>query len=98
MSELSRWDEVYVRKGIEIGQDKGMYIVALSEEKVFGLTPVAYFVWSLCDGSTTLGTIVESVAEQVPERKVEELYAIITKVIDELLEAGLVEKSPKIPH
>ncbi len=93
MSALDRWDEVYVRRGVELGEDRGMYIVALSEEKVYGLSPAAYFVWALCDGSTTLGTIVENIAEHVPEKKVEALYTVVTKIIDELLEAGLVAKA-----
>ncbi len=88
-----RWNEVYARKGTELGIDRGNFVVELDEERVYALSPAVYFVWSLCDGRTSVGTIVENIVQNAgSELDKEEIYRAVVEIIDRLTEAGLVEK------
>ncbi|MDK6028340.1 PqqD family protein [Ignisphaera sp. 4213-co] len=88
-----RWNEVYRKKGTEIGIDRGDFIVAVDEEKAYALAPAVYYVWNMCDGETTVGKIVESLAEAIQEEvDIATLYNAVTDIIDKLVEVNLLEK------
>ncbi len=88
-----RWDEIYRRKGTELGIDKGNFIVAIDEEHAYALSPAVYYVWSLCDGQTSVGTIVENLVQNIgSEATEEEVYQAVITIIDKLAEVDLVER------
>ncbi len=83
------------RLGASIGMDGENFIVALDENKAYSLTAGAYYVWSICDGSKTVGELVETLSEELssnPETamSVDELKEPITVIITQLQEAGLI--------
>ncbi len=88
-----RWDEIYRRKGTELGIDRGNFIVAIDEERAYALSPAVYYVWSLCDGQTSVGTIVENLVQNIgSETTEEEVYQAVVTIIDKLAEVDLVER------
>lgn len=87
-----RWNEVYKRRGVELGVDEGEFIVALDEEKAYALAPVVYYVWSRCDGETNVGTIVQDLMERVEGLDEDTVYNAVIDIIDRLLDAGLLDK------
>jgi len=93
VGERPRWNDVYRKKGIELGIDKGDFVVAADEEKAYALAPAVYYVWSMCDGETTVGKIVESLAESIEEEiDINTLYNAVVDIVDKLLEVNLLEK------
>jgi hypothetical protein len=93
VGERPRWNEVYRKKGIELGIDKGDFVVAADEEKAYALAPAVYYVWSMCDGETTVGKIVENLAESIEEEiDINTLYNAVVDIVDKLLEVNLLEK------
>ncbi|MCS7111888.1 MAG: PqqD family protein [Ignisphaera sp.] len=89
----TRWNEVYMKKGSEIGVDKGDFVVAVDEEKAYALAPAVYYVWSMCDGETSIGKIVENLAESMEEDiDTGTLYSAVVDIIDRLVEVNLLEK------
>jgi len=93
VSSRERWDEIYKRKGVEVGVDKGDFIVAISEEKAYALSPAVYYIWSLCDGETSIGTIVENLMQNLgSEVNIEDVYKAVITIIDKLAEVDLIEK------
>lgn len=92
-TEKARWNEVYRKKGAEIGVDKGDFVVAVDEEKAYALAPAVYYVWSMCDGETTVGKIIENLAESIEEEiDTTTLYNAVVDIIDRLVEVNLLEK------
>jgi len=89
-----RWNDIYSKKGVELGVESGDFIVALDEEKVFALAPVVYYIWSKCDGETTIGSIVKDLMDYVEDADEDTVYNAVVDVVDELVQAGLLEKSP----
>lgn len=87
-----RWNEVYRKKGFEVGVDKDEYIVAVSDEKAYALTPIVYFIWSHCDGETTIGHIVEDIVNSVEDVDLDTVYNAVIDIVDRLVEAELLEK------
>lgn len=88
-----RWNEVYRKRGTEVGIDKGDFVVAVDEEKAYALAPAVYYVWNMCDGETTIGKIVESLADAIQEDiDMDTLYNAVTDIIDKLVEVNLLEK------
>ncbi len=88
-----RWNEVYKKKGIEVGVDKGDFIIAIDEEKAYALAPAVYYVWSMCDGETTIGKIVENIAQNIEEEiDINTLYNAVVDIVDRLVEVSLLEK------
>ncbi|AAY80336.1 PqqD family protein [Sulfolobus acidocaldarius] len=70
------------------GEEEG-YVIKLSEEKVYELAPIAYYVWELCDGNRTVTEIVDRASNDtnLPSDQVRE--PILT-VLDELKKAALI--------
>ncbi len=90
---MPRWNEKYRKKGSEVGIDQENVIVALNEETAYALSPAVYYIWSMCDGKTTVGNIVEALKSSIGEEiDTKELYDAVVEVIDRLLEADLLER------
>ncbi|MEM1644732.1 MAG: PqqD family protein [Ignisphaera sp.] len=92
-STKTRWNETYRKKGVEFGVEGGEFLVAADEEKIYALAPVVYYVWSKCDGETTVGSIVEELTEYVEDANKDVVYNAVVDIIDRLVEVGLLEKS-----
>lgn len=88
-----RWNEVYRRKGTELGMEQGDFIVAATPEKVYALAPAVYYIWSSCDGETTVGSIVEALKQGLGTAvDADTLYEAVVDIIDRLVEADLLER------
>jgi hypothetical protein len=77
------------RKGDFIGLERDKFYIALSEEEVYELSPLAYYVWALCSGDLT----VEEIAHQISEGADVNINIVIEPlliVLEELKRAGLV--------
>ena len=77
------------RRGDLIGFERDKFYVALSEEEVYELSPLAYYVWALCSGDLT----VEEIAHQISEGADVDINMVIEPlliVLEELKKAGLV--------
>jgi len=100
MAARPRWSEVYVKKGREVGFDEGGNpVVMVDEEHVYALSPAAYYIWSMCDGNTTVGTIVEDIATSLGSEagEMDRIYNAVVGIIDKLVEVGLAEMIPVQP-
>lgn len=88
-----RWNEIYKKKGVELGVERGEFIVAVDEEKAYALAPIVYYIWSRCDGETSIGIIVEELMEHVEEGVSEDtVYDAVIDIVDRLTEVGLLER------
>jgi hypothetical protein len=77
------------RRGDLIGFERDKFYVALSEEEVYELSPLAYYVWVLCSGDLT----VEEIAHQISEGADVDINMVIEPlliVLEELKKVGLV--------
>ncbi|MCC6016347.1 MAG: PqqD family protein [Desulfurococcaceae archaeon] len=93
LQEKTRWNETYRRKGVELGEERGEFIVALDEEKVYALAPIVFYIWAKCDGETTVGSIVEDLTQYIEGATEDVVYNAVVDIIDRLLEVGLLEKA-----
>lgn len=87
-----RWNDIYKKKGMEVGVEGGEFIIAIDDEKAYALAPVVYYIWNKCDGETEIGTIVEDLMEHVEGLDEDAVYNAVIDIIDKLTEAGLLEK------
>mgnify|MGYP001772478639 CR=1 FL=1 len=89
------FDEVKGLKPQKIGEfldkseDGEGYIVKVSEEKVYELAPIAYYVWELCDGEKTVEQIITQISTEanIPSEQVRDP---ILMVLDELQKNALI--------
>ena len=82
-------DVIPERRGDLIGFERDKFYIALSEEEVYELSPLAYYVWALCSGDLT----VEEIAHQISEGADVDINMVIEPlliVLEELKKAGLV--------
>jgi len=88
------WREIRSKKPLKqgrfIGEEGDRFYVALSEEEVYELSPVVYYVWLMCDGEHTVEEILDKLSEDV-EISREELVKPLTLVFDSLHKANLVK-------
>ena len=98
VSEKARkiYDELKVRKpkrnGAFLGEEKEKFYVAKSEEEIYELSALAYYVWLLCDGEHTVEEIANKISEDV-QVPVDEVIEPLALAINSLNEAGLLEIS-----
>ncbi len=79
-----------MRKGEFLGAEQDKFYVAVSEEEVYELSPLAYYIWALCDGEHT----VESIANDISENAQVEFNRVIEPlviVLEEMKKVNLVE-------
>jgi len=77
------------RRGEFLGAERDKFYVALSEEEVYELSPLAYYVWSLCDGDHTVREIALDISNNadVPYHEVIEPLLI---VLEQMGKVGLI--------
>jgi len=82
-------DSKLTRKGEFLGVERDKFYVAVSEEEVYELSPLAYYIWALCDGEHTVKDIAVDISNNanVPYHEVIEPLLI---VLDQMIKAGLV--------
>ncbi|MEL9929454.1 MAG: PqqD family protein [Sulfolobales archaeon] len=81
-----------IKKGDLVGSDGNNFVVALSDEEVYSLDPAAYYIWSLCDGSRTVGDIIQKASEDLSLNK-EEIREPIINILEVLLKANLLAEA-----
>mgnify|MGYP001772533723 CR=1 FL=1 len=90
---LARYEEIRdakpVRNGSFVGEEKESFYVMLNEEEVYELSPLAYYVWALCDGETTVEAIVDRIVEEAGVPK-EEAIPPLVLALEQLRDADLV--------
>lgn len=74
---------------IDKSENEDKYIIKLSEEKIYEVAGIAYFIWAMCDGEKTVGDIIHeiSVEGQVEE---DQIKGPIVEVLQQLQEAALI--------
>jgi len=79
----------FVKQGEELGVEQRGVLIALSDEKVYAVTPAAYYVWRLCDGALTVGDIVDNIVRETQLSR-EDVATAVKTILNQLLSAGLV--------
>jgi hypothetical protein len=74
---------------IDKSEDGEGYIIKVSEDKVYELAPIAYYVWELCDGNKTVTQILTQISEEA-NLSVDQVRDPILMVLDELKKASLI--------
>ncbi|BFH73569.1 PqqD family protein [Sulfurisphaera javensis] len=74
---------------LDKSEDGEGYIVKVSEDKVYELAPIAYYVWDLCDGNKTVDQIVTQISQEA-NLSVDQVRDPILMVLDELKKASLI--------
>ncbi len=77
------------RNGVFLAEENEKFYVALSEEKVFELSALAYYVWLLCDGEHTVKEIAEKISKDV-KVDIGEVIEPLVLSLKSLQGAGLV--------
>ena len=89
--EIEGWmSKKPVKKGYEVaaGPD-GAYLAEDESKKVYVVSFAAYVVWSMCDGDTTVQTMVERIAEGT-ELSHEEIKPVLIEILNALSQANLL--------
>ncbi|MCY0868320.1 MAG: PqqD family protein [Desulfurococcus sp.] len=81
-------DSKPMRNGELIGEEDERFYVALGEE-VYELSPLAYYVWAMCDGEHTVGELAESISVNVGV-ELKEVIAPLVATLSQLHDAGLI--------
>ena len=90
-----KFDEVKDLKPQKIGEfidrteDGEGYIVKVSDDKVYELAPIAYYVWELCDGEKTVEQIITQISTEA-NLPIEQVRDPILMVLDELQKNSLI--------
>lgn len=78
-----------VRNGEFIGIEREKFYIQLSEEEIYELSPLAYYIWSLCDGEHSVENIAQDISTNA-EIAFHEVVEPLVIVLEELKKAGLV--------
>ncbi|MEM1702020.1 MAG: PqqD family protein [Desulfurococcaceae archaeon] len=91
---LSKYNEIKslkpTRQGEFIGAEEDKFYIALSEEDVYELSPLAYYVWAMCDGEHS----VKEIAETIVKEAIVEYHEVVEPlviVLDQLEKVGLIK-------
>ena len=88
-SEVKDLKPQKVGEFIDKTEDGEGYIVKISEEKVYELAPIAYYVWELCDGEKTVEQIITQISTEA-NLPIEQIRDPILMVLDELQKNSLI--------
>lgn len=66
-----------IRQGEFLGVEEDKFYIALGEEEVYELSPLAYYIWALCDGEHT----VRDIANLISENTGVEYYRVIEPLL-----------------
>ncbi|MEM1620068.1 MAG: PqqD family protein [Fervidicoccaceae archaeon] len=84
-------DKIYVKRGQSVGMTDENFVVALSDEDVYELSPAAYYIWELMEGDKTVEQVVARIVEEL-EMSPEELKEPVAAMVEKLAEVGLLEE------
>jgi len=79
-----------LRKGAFLGAEEEKFYVAKTEEEVYELSALAYYVWLLCDGEHSIEEIADRISKEVQLEK-EEIIEALMLALDGLSNVCLVE-------
>ncbi len=79
-----------MRKGSFLGAEEEKFYVAKTEEEVYELSALAYYVWLLCDGEHSVEEIAGRISKEVELEK-EDIIEALMLALDGLSNVGLVE-------
>lgn len=65
------------------------YIIKVSDDKIYEVAPIAYYIWALCDGEKTVTQIIDEVSKEA-NIDFEQLKEPIVAVLDQLQQASLI--------
>ncbi|ARM75152.1 PqqD family protein [Acidianus manzaensis] len=89
------FEEIKDKKPQKVGEflDKAEngenYIIKLSEDKIYEVAPIAYYIWAMCDGEKTVNQIVDEVSKEA-NIEFDQLKDPISAVLDQLQQASLI--------
>jgi hypothetical protein len=69
-----------LRQGTFVGEEEEKFYIAKSEEEVYELSPLAYYIWLLCDGEHTVEEVAQTLSKDVNvelEDVIEPLIAVL---------------------
>lgn len=78
-----------VRNGEFLGVEQDKFYIAISEEEVYELTPLAYYIWALSDGEHTVEDMANDISENA-EIDYSQVIEPLLIVLDEMKKAKLV--------
>lgn len=58
-------DKKPLRQGFFIGEENEKYYVAKSEEEVYELSALVYYVWLICDGEHTIEQLADQMSKDI---------------------------------
>ena len=84
-----------LRHGANVSMEGENFIIALDKNKVFSLTPGAYYVWIKCNGEKTVEELINDISKELGENpetamSIDELRTPVTEIIHQLTNAGLL--------
>lgn len=77
------------KHGEHVGMEGENYVVAVNDNEAYALNPAAYYIWTLCDGSRTVGDIIAKVADDL-KLNVEDVEPPVETILEALSEAKLI--------
>ncbi len=78
------------RQGVFLGEENEKFYVAKTEEEVYELSALAYYVWLLCDGEHTVEEMASKMSQDVQVSE-EEVIEPLVIALDSLSHAGLIK-------
>ncbi len=89
-------EKIPVRRGAYLGEEHEgeseedvSFVVAVSDEEIYKLSPLAYYIWLLCDGKHTVNEISERMSRELGI-SVEETHEPLVLALETLASAHLV--------
>lgn len=58
-------EKIPERQGTFLGEEGGNFYVAISEDEVYELSPLAYYVWLLCDGKHNINELANRMSKDL---------------------------------
>lgn len=89
------FDEIKDKKPQKVGEfidkaeDGDNYIIKVSEDKIFEVAPIAYYIWAMCDGSKTVTQIIDEISKEA-NIEFDQLKDPVTAVLEQLQQASLI--------
>ncbi|BDB98908.1 MAG: PqqD family protein [Saccharolobus sp.] len=74
---------------VDKSEEGDNYIVKVSDDKIYELAPIAYYIWAMCDGNRSVNDIVTELSREanLDESQVRDP---VVMVLDELEKASLI--------
>ncbi len=78
------------RQGVFLGEENEKFYIAKTEEEVYELSALAYYVWLLCDGEHTVEEMILKMSQDIQVSE-EEVIEPLVIALDNLSHAGLIK-------